>query len=170
MLAIHLLPLGDVPAGLLQRLVAPLEARFAALVLVDPPEPLRSEWLDPTQGACSADAILRALVATPPAEGGRRLAVLDGQVFTDGIEAAAGVSTIGGCCGILALGRLTPGAPDTAAGRDLLFQRALTEAVHELGHLAGLGHCPDEHCVMWFSRSIEDTDRKGPNFCARCRR
>jgi archaemetzincin len=51
-----------------------------------------------------------------------------------------------------------------------LFQkRVLTEAVHELGHTYGLGHCRDPQCVMFFSNSLLDTDRKGPNFCPRCK-
>jgi archaemetzincin len=47
--------------------------------------------------------------------------------------------------------------------------RAVKEAVHELGHLLGLGHCPDPACVMSFSNSLADTDKKGPGFCAPCR-
>jgi len=51
-----------------------------------------------------------------------------------------------------------------------LFQkRVLTEAVHELGHTYGLGHCRDPRCVMFFSNHLLDTDRKGPNFCSRCK-
>lgn len=52
----------------------------------------------------------------------------------------------------------------------ILFQRrVLTEAVHELGHTFGLGHCPHPHCVMYFSNTLIDTDRKGPKFCSTCR-
>ena len=47
-----------------------------------------------------------------------------------------------------------------------LFQRrVLTEAVHELGHTFGLGHCQNPRCVMFFSNSLTDTDRKGSEFC-----
>jgi archaemetzincin len=48
-------------------------------------------------------------------------------------------------------------------------KRVLTEAVHELGHTYGLGHCPNPHCVMFFSNSLTDTDMKGPDFCQRCK-
>ncbi len=51
-----------------------------------------------------------------------------------------------------------------------LFQRrTLTEAVHELGHTYGLGHCENPRCVMFFSNSLTDTDRKGPEFCTKCK-
>lgn len=53
--------------------------------------------------------------------------------------------------------------------RDLFYKRLLTEAVHELGHTYGLGHCGNPQCVMFFSNSLMDTDRKGPDFCPTCR-
>jgi len=52
----------------------------------------------------------------------------------------------------------------------LFHRRVLTEAVHELGHTDGLEHCQNPRCVMFFSNSLSDTDRKGPGFCTRCRK
>jgi archaemetzincin len=54
--------------------------------------------------------------------------------------------------------------------RGLFHRRALTEAVHELGHTYGLQHCKNPHCVMFFSNTLMDTDRKGPEFCTECKR
>ena len=47
---------------------------------------------------------------------------------------------------------------------------ALKEAVHELGHTLGLAHCPNAKCVMHFSNSLADTDRKGSVLCPVCQR
>jgi archaemetzincin len=57
------------------------------------------------------------------------------------------------------------------ATRDLprLLARAKVEAVHEAGHLLGLGHCPDYRCAMFLSREPLDVDRKGPGLCHGCR-
>ena len=52
--------------------------------------------------------------------------------------------------------------------KNLFRERALKEAVHELGHTYGLGHCPDSTCVMHFSNSLPDTDLKGWKFCPDC--
>jgi archaemetzincin len=50
-----------------------------------------------------------------------------------------------------------------------LFQkRALTEAVHELGHTCSLPHCENRRCVMFFSNTLQDTDRKHSTFCRQC--
>ncbi|MEW6109716.1 MAG: archaemetzincin family Zn-dependent metalloprotease [Nitrospirota bacterium] len=53
--------------------------------------------------------------------------------------------------------------------RPLLYLRTLKEAIHELGHTYGLDHCRKRSCIMFFSNSISDTDRKGPGFCESCR-
>ena len=54
--------------------------------------------------------------------------------------------------------------------RNVFHRRALTEAVHELGHTYGLPHCKNPRCVMFFSNSLMDTDRKGAEFCPECKR
>lgn len=43
------------------------------------------------------------------------------------------------------------------------------EIVHEIGHMLGLKHCSDTTCVMYFSNTIEDTDRKMNKLCNECR-
>lgn len=49
-----------------------------------------------------------------------------------------------------------------------LFElRILKEAHHELGHTFGLKHC-ENICVMKFSNSLADTDKKPPTFCESC--
>jgi len=52
--------------------------------------------------------------------------------------------------------------------QSLFHRRVLTEAIHELGHTYGLGHCGNPRCVMFFSNRLSDTDRKGPEFCPKC--
>ena len=46
-------------------------------------------------------------------------------------------------------------------------ERILKETIHELGHTFGLKHCHN-NCVMRFSNSLADTDKKPVKFCASC--
>jgi archaemetzincin len=48
-------------------------------------------------------------------------------------------------------------------------RRIRVEAVHAVGHLLGLSHCPDARCAMFLSRDSADADRKGPGLCTTCR-
>jgi predicted Zn-dependent protease len=52
--------------------------------------------------------------------------------------------------------------------RQVVTGRGMPEAVHELGHTYGLGHCGNPRCVMFFSNSLADTDGKGSGFCPSC--
>ena len=58
--------------------------------------------------------------------------------------------------------------PTLVDDTDLIRSRALREALHELGHLAGLGHCAKAGCVMGSSRLPEEVDRKGAGYCDGC--
>lgn len=55
-------------------------------------------------------------------------------------------------------------------GGNVFVARLGKEIIHEAGHLEGLGHCPNEACVMWFSNTLSETDRKGLDFCPTCAR
>jgi archaemetzincin len=102
----------------------------------------------------------------PPAD--LLLAVTEADLFVEGMNFVFGVADPDHGCAIIALARLGIGFPGPPVTRELLLRRALIEAVHELGHLYGLGHCPDRRCVMHFSNCLLDTDRKQPDFCPRC--
>jgi len=71
---------------------------------------------------------------------------------------------------VISISRLSQTFYRLPEDQDLFHRRVLTEAVHELGHTYGLGHCENPRCVMFFSNSLPDTDRKGPEFCQRCRK
>ena len=70
---------------------------------------------------------------------------------------------------VISLTRLRQTFYHLPENQNLFHQRVLTEAVHELGHTYGLGHCGNPRCVMFFSNSLMDTDRKGSEFCPSCK-
>jgi archaemetzincin len=51
---------------------------------------------------------------------------------------------------------------------ELLFERAVKEILHELGHTFGLIHCKNWDCVMRPSLTVEEIDIKGSGFCSSC--
>jgi DNA polymerase-4 len=91
--------------------------------------------------------------------------VTEHDLYAGGLNFVFGLAECPGRAALISLYRL-----GQEAGEALFRERALKEALHELGHSLSLGHCPDSCCVMHFSNCLADTDRKGSEPCARCTR
>jgi len=100
--------------------------------------------------------------------GERVLAVVDDDAYAKGTNFVFGQAELGGRFGAVYLARLRPEFYGNGENRAQFLLRALKEASHELGHLLGLGHCTTPGCVMRFSLSIWDVDRKDWKPCGRC--
>lgn len=55
-----------------------------------------------------------------------------------------------------------------SSSQERYFERVRKEALHEVGHLLGLGHCRVRECVMSFSNSVFEVDLKSEKFCYVC--
>lgn len=51
---------------------------------------------------------------------------------------------------------------------ELYIERVKKEVTHELGHTLGLPHCSNPGCVMNFSNSVYEVDKKTEFFCKDC--
>jgi archaemetzincin len=103
------------------------------------------------------------------ARGNRALGITGADLYAPGLNFVFAIADIEGRRAVISLARLRPqfyGSPPDDA---LFLQRAVKEAVHELGHTCGLGHCRNPRCVMFFSNTLHDNDVKGPGFCTACR-
>jgi archaemetzincin len=128
---------------------------------------LREKELHTARGQYKSTPILWRLRILKP-DRDFLLAVTEADLYADGLNFVFGEAYPAARCAIISLARLKVGYPGKPFTAELFLRRALTEAVHEVGHLLGIGHCPQPTCVMHFSNSLYDTDRKGPTFCSRC--
>jgi len=94
--------------------------------------------------------------------------VVDLDLYAPQLNFVFGQAAIGGRETLVALPRLRQCFYGMPEDLELFRQRTLKEAIHELGHTFGLGHCPKRNCVMCFSNSLPDTDAKGASFCPGC--
>lgn len=167
---IVLVPVGEGEWDVLLPVMAAVEDALGRPCRLGGSQPHPTRAYDRRRDQYLASAILSALreVEEPGAE--RLLGVADLDLYAPGLNFVFGQASMGGREAVIALPRLRQrfyGLPDDPA----LFQaRVVKEAIHELGHTYGLGHCRDVGCVMSFSNSLWDVDRKSHRFCPACRR
>ena len=97
------------------------------------------------------------------------LLITDVDLYYGGLNFVFGLEDPAKSCAIVSLTRLRPEFYDERPDRSVLEERVVKEVIHEIGHHLGLEHCSNPNCVMSFSPSVYDVDRKGKNFCENCR-
>jgi archaemetzincin len=97
------------------------------------------------------------------------LGICNIDAYSSGLNFVFGQASLTGGVAAVYLPRLRQVFYGLAADRSLFVERVLKEATHEVGHAFGLDHCPKRSCVMHFSNSLVDTDRKAKDFCNICR-
>jgi archaemetzincin len=168
---ITLVPCGMVPPALLDYLKDGIKRELKADVAQVAKEvPVPSGAYDPRRRQYRAEAFRPLLTASRAGNNGLVLGVTKVDLFVPELNFVFGLADSRQKCAVISLARLQPEFYDLSSNPQLFQERALKEALHELGHLLGLGHCPNPACIMYFSNSLADTDRKGPGFCPECRR
>jgi len=117
-----------------------------------------------------AEPFLEVLAAARPPGSDLILGVTGVDLAFENLNFIFGLADSQTRCAVISLARLYPEYYSQPRNPGLFKERALKEAIHEIGHLLGLRHCSDPACIMFFSNSILDTDRKGPGFCRECRK
>jgi len=98
----------------------------------------------------------------------RVLGVTEVDLYVPQLNFVFGEAALNGRVALISLYRLRPEFYGEHSNKPVFYERSLKEAIHEIGHTLGLKHCDDENCVMFFSNSIIDTDRKKASFCKKC--
>jgi len=166
---IALVPIGQVNEAILTVIGEGLREALNRAYLIAVPLPHPDYAHDRHRGQYLSDAIL-AQLGSLDLRAERWLGVVDVDLYTPRLNFVFGQAQMGGPAAVIALPRLRQGFYGLPDDETLFHQRAVKEAVHELGHTYGLGHCHNPRCVMSFSNSLCDVDRKEHDFCPLCRR
>jgi archaemetzincin len=156
---IGLTPVGRVEESLLNALVPFLVGAFEATVTATEAISLPEAAFNPARRQYQSTVLLDALAQEKHARWERQLGVTDVDLYVPDLNFVFGEADARRGIAVFSIARLY------ATDRDRFLHRAATEAIHELAHTYGLTHCSSRTCVMWFSNTLEETDRKGTSFC-----
>lgn len=167
---IILVPIGNIEERILNALAKELEKKFACTVTIHAPMEVPQEAYNSSRNQFHSSRILsQTRLALQPQVREKVLAVTDVDLYVERLNFVFGEAELGGSFAIISLARLHQTFYGLPEENSIFLERTIKEAVHELGHVFGLGHCPDPGCVMYFSNRLLDTDRKNSSFCARCK-
>jgi archaemetzincin len=154
---------------MLEPLAATLARTFRAPCRIRP-EPFDLSFaLDAARNQYHSTAILQRLDrASEP--GVRVLGVTTCDLYVPVLTFVFGEAQLDGSCAVVSTARLHDEFYGLPPRPELLRERLVKEAAHELGHTFGLRHCADWRCVMSSSHAVERLDIKSAEFCATCRK
>jgi len=166
---LQLLPIGSVDDGLLKDLRPAVEEILfvpckVLPVRLDPEFAFHGE-----RQQYHSSEILQRMQSFLTADSWRVLGLAAVDLYIPILTFVFGEAQMGGPCALLSAHRLRQEFYGLPPDHELLRQRLIKEAVHEVGHTLNLTHCDDYRCVMASSHAVEWIDIKESALCAACR-
>lgn len=169
---IGILQVGQVDPYIIDKIQENIKMIFpkAECILINENIQIPTEAFDKTRNQYRSNIILNKIhiYAEKEKTFDRILGVLDMDIFVHELNFVFGEAKCPGRAALISLWRLRPEFYGKPSKAELFVERITKEAVHELGHTLGLRHCSNPFCVMYFSNSIFETDRKQSLFCNKC--
>jgi len=97
------------------------------------------------------------------------LGVTERNLFVPEANFVFGQSYVNETGPVISLHRRREGFYEKEHNDELFHERITKEAIHELGHAWDAWHCKKKKCIMSFSTTIRDTDKKLFTFCKKCK-
>ena len=165
---IHIVPIQFHDGFLLDSLCLYLSQTFNMPAEVnDKPINIKDAY-DPLRNQHNSSYLLAQLIDDPPEDAGRILGVCSFDLFIPILTFVFGEAQLEGIGAVVSTYRLRNEFYGGQSDKQLLMERLLKEATHELGHTFNLYHCHSPGCVMTSSVYVEDIDEKSARFCREC--
>ncbi len=165
---IFLAPLKFYSTPLLQNLITELSKRFSSDIhIIDLNINLDDFFSIDRKQYYSTQIIAEAIKLTDKYDG-KVVLLTDVDIFVPVLTFIFGEAQLNGKHALLSVCRLHEEFYSGISNDNLLLERTIKEALHELGHCHGLRHCIDWDCVMHSSPGIEEVDIKGITYCQNC--
>jgi archaemetzincin len=165
---ISLVPIERVDRTLLEPLAEGLTQRLHVACAIQP-DGLEAEFaFNALRRQYHSTEILKKLLRRAAGKGWKVLGVTEVDLYIPILTFVFGEAQVADGGALVSAHRLRQEFYGMPRDPDLLRERLLKEALHELGHTYGLRHCSDYLCVMSASNGIERIDLKRADFCPAC--
>ncbi|MEM5766211.1 MAG: archaemetzincin family Zn-dependent metalloprotease [Candidatus Aenigmatarchaeota archaeon] len=162
---ITIVQLGKISEDMLTTIASELREKFGLSTETTKPIEIPKEVFNEIRQQYPAPLVLKFLSEKFY---GKTLGITDKDLYAENLNFVFGQAYCPGNYGIVSIHRLDPTFYKQTSNENLFIERAVKEVIHEVGHMLGLGHCPISTCVMSFSNTVSDVDRKGKNLCQSC--
>lgn len=163
---IKIIPLGEVDKKIIERIVDELKVAYHIIGEVQRVEKLPKSIFNKFRNQYRSDELLNFLEKHFE---GRILGVTKEDMYTQGLNFIFGQAKMKGRVALLSVCRLNPEFFHQPEDDELYEKRIAKEAIHEVGHMLGLGHCNNRPCVMSFSNTVGQVDKKTKYLCDMCK-
>lgn len=167
---IVLIPVGQVDDYIFEKVRPALEESFRRPTSLLKPLPVPKYAFNPSRAQYHSAAILKRVEGLRATEWDAAIGIVDVDLFVPEVPFIFGEADRSTRSAIISLTRLRPESGSPESRRELLGKRLVAECVHQIGLIRGLAQCPNNRCVMFYSATVQDTDKKGASFCANCRK
>jgi len=167
---IVMVPIGQLDEEILQLVVEPVEQIFGRPIKVGKSLPVPKYAYNPTREQYHSAAILKRVESARNDEWSAAVGVTDLDLFVPEVPFVFGEADRSTHSAIISLFRMRSTLGSAPSRQDVLRRRFMSEVIHQMGLIRGLAHCPNNRCVMFLSTSVQDTDKRGIQFCANCRK
>jgi archaemetzincin len=123
---------------------------------------------DPGRRQYQSIAVLEILSGMVPLDAAKVVGVTERDLFVPVLTFVFGQAQLSGQVAVVSLARLRQEFYALPENREVFLERAVKEALHEIGHMFGLVHCADGSCVMSLATNVRHIDRKQAGLCASC--
>ena len=165
---LRIVPINAIDPAFLARLGLCLEERFLYSSTVERSLAVPRSAVNSARQQMFLSTLTGKVLRQYPDGEGLILAVTDFDLYTTSHRYIFGDADEQRRIAVISLHRLRSEFYGEDPDENVLFQRALKEAVHELGHANGLKHCYNARCAMYYSNSIFETDNKMSHLCEVC--
>lgn len=167
---IMLLPIGRIDVGAFDFIRRPLVEIFGRAVELGARLPVPKYAYNPTRGQYHSGAIMKRIEEARLSDWDAAIGISMEDLFVPEVPFIFGEADRSTRSALLSLARLRPDSGSFESRDETLRRRLVSEAVHQVGLLRGLAHCPNNRCVMFYAALVQEIDKRGASLCANCKK